>query len=133
STFKCSHCNYKKEMFIYNFTRKGISCPYCDRGTSYPELFMMAYLEVKGIKYEYQKVFKDLPNRRFDFYLPESNTVIETHGIQHYKDSGYLKNNITSISDNDKELFCYSKNIEYKDIDCNESNFNYIKNNVEKE
>jgi|SRR5699024_6036414 len=130
---RCDNCNREKLMTPNKLTDRGFSCNFCSSNISYPELFMMAYLEVKGIKYEYQKVFKDLPNRRFDFYLPESNMVIETHGIQHYKDSGYLKNNITSISDNDKELFCYSKNIEYKDIDCKESNFNYIKNNVEKE
>ena len=135
STFKCSHCNYKKEMFIYNFTRKGISCPYCDRGTSYPELFMMAYLEVKGIKYEYQKVFKDLPNRRFDFYLPESNTVIETHGEQHYKK--YNKNSSwsnsygkTIKSDKLKKEYCNSKCITYTEIDCRESSFSYIFNSI---
>ena len=133
TTFKCPQCSYKKTIKINTLFEQGISCPKCSKGTSYPELFMMAYLEVKGIKYKYQKVFTDLPNRRFDFYLPESNTVIETHGIQHYKDSGYLKNNIASISDKDKELFCHNENIKYMSIDCRESNFNYIKNNVEKE
>lgn len=135
SNFKCPHCSYTKEMFIYNFTRKGISCPYCDKGTSYPELFMMAYLEVKGIKYEYQKVFKDLSIRRFDFYLPELNTVIETHGEQHYKK--YNKNSSwshsyekTIKSDNEKRIYCSSNDITYLEIDCRESSFSYISNTI---
>ena len=130
---RCDNCNREKIMTPNKLVERGFSCNFCSSNISYPELFMMAYLEVKGIKYEYQKVFKDLPNRRFDFYLPESNTVIETHGIQHYQDSGYLKNSVTLFSDKDKELFCYNENINYRTIDCRKSNFKYIKSNVEKE
>lgn len=40
-------------------------------------------LEKNKIKYIKEYVFKDLPNRRFDFYLPEYNRLIEFDGRQH--------------------------------------------------
>src|SRR5699024_91461 len=128
---RCDNCNREKLMTPNKLTDRGFSCNFCSSNISYPELFMMAYLEVKGIKYEYQKVFKDLPNRRFDFYLPESNTVIETHGEQHYKK--YNKNSSwsnsygkTIKSDKLKKEYCNSKCITYTEIDCRESSFSYI-------
>uniref|UniRef100_A0AAU8GRW0 Homing endonuclease n=1 Tax=Mammaliicoccus phage MSShimriz1 TaxID=3230127 RepID=A0AAU8GRW0_9VIRU len=127
----CPDCGYKKNIAPYTLAKHGIMCPICSKGTSYPELFMMAYLEVKGIKYEYQKVFKDLSNRRFDFYLPEENIVIEIHGLQHYENStnwnSYYK---TRKSDKEKYDYCIKNNIKYVDIDARESSYKFIKNNI---
>lgn len=132
--FKCPNCGKEKYLKPMNLLKQGLACPYCSKGTSYPELFMMAYLEVKGIKYEYQKVFQDLPNRRFDFYLPELNKIIETHGEQHFyttkssvwKDT-YIK---TKQSDEEKRLHCHSKGISLIEIDCRKSTFEFIKNQI---
>ena len=127
----CPACGYRKNISPYTLVKYGIMCPLCSKGTSYPELFMMAYLEVKGIKYEYQKVFKDLPNRRFDFYLPESNTVIETHGLQHYKNSTNWNSYYKTIkSDKEKYNYCTKNDIKYIDIDARESSYQFIKSNI---
>jgi len=129
--FKCPDCNYSKSLRVYSMINQGFACPNCSKGTSYPELFMMAYLKVKGIKYEYQKIFKDLPNRRFDFYLPESNIVIETHGKQHYEKSiGYMDRDSITNSDKEKFSFCTRNKISYITIDCSNSTFSYIRNNI---
>ena len=129
--FKCSQCNIVKKMAPYTLIKHGIMCPKCSKGTSYPELFMMAYLEVKGIEYEYQKVFDDLPNRRFDFYLPKENVVIETHGAQHYSNSSAWNNlNTTTQSDKEKQGYCRANNISYTEIDARKSNFKFIKDSV---
>jgi len=47
----------------------------------------MNYLKDVGIRYEQQKVFKDLKCNwflRYDFYLPEYNILIEYDGEQHF-------------------------------------------------
>ncbi|UGL60638.1 hypothetical protein [Staphylococcus phage vB_SurM-PSU4] len=131
--FKCPDCNYYKRLRTDSMINQGFSCPNCSKGTSYPELFMLSYLKVKGIKYEYQKIFKDLSNRRFDFYLPEYNMVIETHGKQHYKRGiGYMDTDSIINSDKEKLKFCNKHKINYVTIDCSYSTFSYIKNNIDK-
>ena len=127
--FKCPNCNRVKEAKPNNIINQGFSCNFCSSNISYPELFMMAYLEVKGIEYEYQKVFTDLPNRRFDFYLPESNTVIETHGLQHY-DKKSVWFNKTKVQDEEKKLWCEKNNILLIEINCSKSNYLYIKKSI---
>lgn len=127
--FRCLNCHRIKKAKPNNIINQGFSCNFCSSNISYPELFMMSYLEVKGIKYEYQKVFKNLPNRRFDFYLPESNTVIETHGIQHYDiNSKWFSQ--AQIQDKEKKLWCSENRILLIEIDCRKSNYLYIKSTI---
>ncbi len=127
---RCPQCNRIKTIRVDHLVKGEFSCKYCSTGVSYPEKFLIAYLEVKGIKYEYQKVFKDLPNRRFDFYLPESNTVIETHGEQHYKDNTFLSKGLTKQSDEEKRKYCINNTITLIELDCRKSEFNFIKENI---
>ncbi|QDJ97465.1 hypothetical protein PALS1_031 [Staphylococcus phage PALS_1] len=129
---KCIECQKEKLMTPYKLSTRGFFCELCDKGASYPENFFKSYLKVKGIKYEYQKVFKDLPDRRFDFYLPESNTVIETHGIQHYKESGNWDFKETQNSDQIKKEYCQKHNINLVVIDSSKSNFQFMKNTINK-
>lgn len=42
-------------------------------------------LRNNNITFEREKVFTNLPNRRFDFYLPDFNRIIEFDGRQHFK------------------------------------------------
>jgi hypothetical protein len=39
-----------------------------------------------------------------DFYIPEYNLCVEVHGIQHYKASGFGKNEIDSMITYTKQL-----------------------------
>ena len=128
--FKCDICDNIKVMTPSVLVKHGIMCPKCSKGTSYPELFVMAYLEVKGIEYEHQKVFDDLPNRRFDFYLPEENTIIETHGIQHYEDRGIMDYQRTIKSDKEKRKYCKENNWTLIELDCRISEFEFIKYSI---
>lgn len=129
---KCTECQNEKLMTPSRLSTRGYFCELCDRGNSYPENFFKSYLKVKGIKYEYQKVFKDLPNRRFDFYLPESNTIIETHGIQHYQESGNWDFKETQKSDKIKKEYCQKHNIKLIIINSSKSNFQFMKKAINK-
>lgn len=121
----CPDCEVVQDYIVGNLVRRDFTCKVCTKSISYPELFMIAYLEVKGVNYKYQKVFKELPNRRFDFYLPEENIIIETHGIQHYDTSSRWYNDSIS-QDKDKRIFCKNKGYTLVEVDCRKSNFKFI-------
>ena len=76
-------------------------------------------------------------NKRYDFYIPSLNMIIETHGIQHYNDKrNWGKNNFNDIQKNDEEkrTLALTNGIEkYVIIDCRESTLDWLKNNVLKE
>lgn len=79
----CPDCGEVKQMIISNLTNHGFSCSSCSDGLSYPEKFMANMLSQLGLEYKTQFTY-DNYQHRYDFYLPEYNTIIETHGSQHY-------------------------------------------------
>lgn len=78
-------------------------------------------LTLMGIEFEREKVFQDCINPksglnlRFDFYLPNNNTLIEFDGMQHFKvcalnvDEEGLKRQIEK--DRFKDVYSLNKNI----------------------
>ena len=67
---------------------QGSGCPKCR--SSKGEKKIREILNSNGIVFEEQKKFDDLKDKShlsYDFYLPESNTLIEYNGIQHYENS----------------------------------------------
>jgi len=113
---------------------KGEGCPCCNSSKGEDEI--EKFLIKNNIKYirEYKfdncinpKTNKKLP---FDFYLPDTNLVIEYHGEQHYKKTGYFEQRAGGLEglqyrDNIKEQFCSTNNISYIKISYKE--FNQIK------
>lgn len=73
------------------------------------------FLSSKGFAYYREKIFDQLPRKRFDFYLPEHNIVIEYDGQQHFEPIEYwggeeaLKQ--TQESDAIKTAFCADQGI----------------------
>ena len=129
---KCPICGEVKIMKVNKLVNNGFSCHRCSSTITYPERLMIGLLELNNLNYEYQKVFKDLPNRKFDFYLPKLNMVIETHGLQHYRElNGYMNHEKTKESDLEKYNYCKNKNIDYIEINCSYSDLSFILNNVE--
>lgn len=130
---KCTNCGTKREIMARDLNLYGICCKICSKSISYPELFMASYLKVKGISFETQVKYDDLPNRRFDFKieLNNKNILIETHGNQHYsnisKKWGFSD---TIKSDSEKRKFCYNRGIELIELDCRISSFEYIEKNI---
>lgn len=127
---RCTECGLEKLSTARVISNKGMYCPLCSKGISYPELFILSYLEVKGIKYIHQKGFKDLPRRKYDFYLPDDNLVIEVHGEQHYEENKIWDFSETSKSDYVKERFCLDNNILYLALPAVESSFESLINIV---
>lgn len=127
----CPNCKTEKTTPVNNLVQQGFFCHVCSTNISYPEKLMIALLNENSVVFEYQKIFQDLKPKRFDFYLPEYNLVIETHGKQHYKENEiwYRK---SKESDVVKMSYCKKKNIKYVEVDCSLSDYNFIMNNINK-
>lgn len=63
-------------------------CPKCNKARSKGERRVGKYLDDNNIRYEMEKSFDWMTNskRRYDFYLPNENSVIEFMGEQHYRE-----------------------------------------------
>jgi len=83
--WKCSFCN--NEFHTSPNARSTVGCPSCS-SWSLGEDRIRNFLDECGIKYQEQKAFDNLKNKkplRCDFYLEDYNLVIEYQGVQHYK------------------------------------------------
>ena len=97
---------------------------------------MTSVLEQLNIEYIFQltkTTFDWCEDKRYDFYIPSLNTIIETHGIQHYEDCGWSK--AKDVQENDRikyELALQNgiKDGDYVVIDCRYSDKEWVKNNI---
>lgn len=125
---RCPSCNIIEDVTVRRFVKGNVYCNECSSNTSYPELFFSAYLEVKGIEFEYQYQLDD-SLRKFDFYIPSKNIAIETHGEQHYKE-GSTWYESSNESDTEKRIYCKENNIALIELDCSKSEFKFIQNQI---
>ncbi|MDD3383940.1 MAG: hypothetical protein PHX46_03940 [Bacilli bacterium] len=137
--WKCPNCGYIiKNKCINDISNRGLSCNICSDGISYAEKFMASLFNQINVYFEKEKIFQWSSNRRYDFYLSDLNIIIETHGIQHYDEVGFMciskrARNLNEEKNNDifKFKLAKSNNInDYIVIDTRFSDFNYIKNNI---
>jgi hypothetical protein len=131
--FKCINCGHIKKMCINQFTSNGFSCPKCGDGVSYPEKFMIEVFQQLKIDYQYQYSPNWIKPKRYDFYIPYVNTIVETHGSQHYKETGGKWNKLIKVQQTDlfkKELALTNKINNYIIINCGKSDCEYIKNSI---
>lgn len=132
--FICDCCNIEKEMSIRSFILNGIRCQTCSDKISYPEKVLRSFLNQLEVEYETEKKFEWSLNKRYDFYIPSLNCIIETHGKQHYKESSLTKRTLIEEVENDimKREFANNNNISnYIQLNCSDSSFEYIKKSIE--
>lgn len=120
--WKCPSCGKIFKKKICAVIQNGMNCDIYSSSYSRNERLVSAILTKMGEYYKPQKYFKDcvmesqLP---FDFYLPQYNMIIETHGEQHYKDINYFGNyNDVVKSDEIKKQYCVDNDIKYCEINC---------------
>lgn len=134
--FKCNYCGNIKNMRICDFNALIYQCKKCGDKVSIGEKIMFNVLDQLGIKFKTEYSPKWIKPKRYDFYLTDYNIIIETHGIQHYKEStGNRKKPIENEQENDrikKEVAIYNgvEEENYIVIDCRESEINFIKQNI---
>ena len=135
--FKCPFCGKlsKTPRTITSlYHNKGITCE-CKDNISYPEKIMIYILNTLNVDYIYQ-VNKDIllwaEKYRYDFYLPELNMIIETHGEQHYTERNCFDNkrNQQEIDDIKRNLAKQNNIYNYIELNCSKSDINFIKDNI---
>lgn len=129
---KCPNCSfefYKKITNIDNF----VKCPNCElNNSSFPENIMFNILLQSKIKFEKEVSFYWSQNKRYDFYIPSLSLIIETHGLQHYKESSFKMSLLEQQNnDNLKEFLAINNGVEnYIQIDCRFSEIDWIKKSI---
>lgn len=131
--WECSYCKYDN---IYKSPHKvisnGLNCPRCSLRRSYPERAMLNLLNSLNVKFFSEKTFKWNKGKRYDFYLPDHNIIIETHGAQHYKETN-IWGELENIQENDrakKEKALENGICEYIEINCEQSRITHFRKNV---
>lgn len=135
--WKCSDCGeIIKNKVISNVKKRGTSCPKCSDGVRYPERHMGALLDYMEVEYIHDSTFRWSNGKRYDFYIPSLNLIIEAHGGQHFYKGfetfeGATTLQETQLNDEYKHGLAINNGIhEYIVIDCRKSEFEYIKNNI---
>ena len=120
--WKCPSCGKRFNKRILDVTQWGMSCDLCSSGFSKNERLVSIILTKIKEGYVTQKEFSDCRIKQslpFDFYLPQYNMVIETHGAQHYEEVKFYKTNEHTLkSDKIKKKYCKDNNIQYCEINC---------------
>lgn len=133
--WKCPCGEIIKNKSVNDTQRRGLSCPICSDGFSYPSKLMYSLLKELNIEFEWEKSFDWLNGKRFDFYLSSYDLIIEMHGGQHYE-RGFENmggRTLEEEQENDryKRKIALANKIEnYVEIDSRKSEFEFIKRNI---
>lgn len=123
----CPNCHMERRVRVTDLTRDNYTCTCSKSYSSFGERVTQAYLDILNVQYVREYRFKDLGLKRFDFYLPEFNTVVEVHGMQHYQEvTGYMNHEVTKQSDIEKRQYCKDHDITYVEIDARKSTFKHV-------
>ena len=122
--FKCPYCGtLTHPIAVYNvYIAKHITCRKCGDHISMPEKIMYGLLGQLEVDFEYQKTFDWSGRKIYDFYIKDKNMIIETHGLQHYRENLSLNwGKPEDIQRNDlmKKVNAINNGIDYYiEIDC---------------
>jgi len=140
--WECPECgNIIKNRKIADIHKQGLSCPKCSDGISYPEKFMYNLLKQLDVNFEYQKKFDwctyELDGKQkygiYDFYIPSKNVIIEMDGGLGHGSYNKLTKQSSEESlyiDCVKDELAKKHNVNIVRIDSQQSNLEYIKNNI---
>lgn len=135
--FVCPNCNTVVYRIPSNVLNAGgqFACPKCGDGYSFPEKFLMQVLEQLNVSYihQFSKTNASWCKRyRYDFYLPEYCSIVEVHGVQHYKDTAWGSYEIIHANDESKKRLALENGIEsYIEINALKPLKDYIKTSVQ--
>lgn len=119
--WKCFDCNNTYVKTFKEVSNRGILCPYCSKWKSYPNNFMKNILNQLNVEYISEYCPDWIKPKRFDFYIPHFNVIIEMDGAFHYvenKKSDLTLSDVKNI-DEYKEQCAIQHGIDVIRIDCN--------------
>ena len=120
----CQDCGSHTFLSPIKMSSRLSHCTNCSKLRSYGEKYVTEMLNQLCEIFEVEKAFDWSNGKRYDFYLPEHNCIIEVNGKQHYSDSDFScfggKTYIEEqLNDNDKKILALEHGI---------SNYIYVKN-----
>lgn len=121
---------------INDMNRFKSPCKMCSDGTPYTEKLMANILDSLGINFYWDESLMWSGLKRYDFYLPKYNMIIEMHGGQHSRENGFQfmggkpLNEIIHNDEYKKELAFKNGIKHYIEIDCSKSYLKFIKDNI---
>lgn len=136
---QCLDCNFlyeRSEGHIKDKSR-GVKCPHCGDGISYPNKFLYSVFNQMNIYFEKEKSFDWSENRRYDLFIPSMNLIVEVHGKQHYEDNvftsiGGRTLEEEQLNDSIKQQLALTNGIErYVVIDARISDAIHLKQSIE--
>ena len=133
----CPDCGNERILSPNKMVINKSNCSVCNNDISYPEKFVTSLLNQAGMHFEREKIFDWSNNKRYDFYIPTHNCIIETHGKQHYSNSdfSYLGGRTCSEEQYNDDLKMsyakeYGKITNYVVLNCKKSEMKWIKHSV---
>ncbi|MCF0124722.1 MAG: hypothetical protein HUJ68_03020 [Clostridia bacterium] len=115
--FRHKKCGTEFYLTPYSFIHKHnkMYCPVCFYKKSKGEILISKFLTINKIEFLKEFSFPDLKNRKFDFYIPNLDVVIEYDGEQHFRpvdffggEEAFIK---TKQRDLEKNQYCLKNNL----------------------
>lgn len=133
--WKCPDCgNIIHNKKIIDACKRGLGCPHCKDGYSFPSKLFANILIQLEIDFETEKSFKWIGRKRYDFYIKDLNTVVEIHGSQHYFKEHIFRKTISFEKQKRYDLLKKVKAIEhglkYVEVDCRNTDLNWLKKSM---
>lgn len=126
--WKCPCCGEHLYKAISNVNKRGLKCNKCADGISFPNKITYNVLSQLGVdfipEYRIQGSAK-----RYDFYIPSNDLIIEVQGKQHYDGWDDKRVSVEDITNNDVDKYIYAINSGIKNyifVDARENNIDYI-------
>ena len=132
----CPNCKNLKQITPLNLLYQGLDCICCD-GQSYPNKFIFSLIIQCGVKVKLEYSPEWANKKRYDIFIPSLNCIIENQGKQHYSEGfsscGGKTLNEERINDFQKKELALKNGIKYYiQLDCRESNKEWIKKSIMK-
>lgn len=130
----CPNCGNEIVGVPNNLCNK-LVCRNCGDGISYPNKFVASMLLQCGIKFKTEMIFDWDKSKRYDFYIPSKNCIVEIHGGQHFS-KGFETLSGKTLQDtieNDtykKEIAINNGITHYYSINASESTKDFISNSI---
>lgn len=133
--FKCQKCGEKiPHKIIKNMINQDFClCIKCkENAISKNEKIVWSLLRQLGVDFVHDSTIVWSHGKRYDFYIKSLSMIIETHGIQHYKDKCWNQSlKQTQYNDAQKEKIAKDNNIQhYIILDCRTGEFEDIKREI---
>lgn len=133
--WKCPHCGSMINNRSINAVNKNrLCCAKCDDDVSYGEKMMFSLLGYWNIDFICETSLNWSQGKRYDFYIPSLDMIIEIHGEQHYIETGRNgSRNLIDEQKNDelKNRMAVENGIDnYIVIDARKSDYEWIMNSI---